>query len=205
MAELTQSQVTVCTNSPTESREELLNLIDLARDVSRPESLGNEDIYIADDDVQEYNIAYADGDLEQSMGEIDRTMIKSNTIDESTFHVHSNIAQENLESVVETHRKMIASADEVNVNYIGVAFTIEEPIDAITTELEFVELTEDAPDLEVLNFIIDGLDITIANYPVESTISVVETDIGSIEGPKLEKRVDETVEKASSRVNEMIS
>lgn len=204
MSELTRVHNTICTTVPTESESELKTLIDSIRSVPKPPTLPNEDVYISMDDLEELNIVYSTDEAELPDRPDEHTAISADVTSDNDIHLHSFIEDEHFDELITTHQQMVAGTDGLNVGYIGAAFEVDMPFEEVLGCLEFLDITDGDERVETLNFVGNGLDTTIASYPTETILSVVEPEIEAIEGSMLEERVTETTEKAESHLTKVI-
>lgn len=196
--------MTVCTSRPCESEEELLELILSARSVPKPDVLQNEDVYISDDDIGEFNLVYSTGDPEKPDAPHEYTAITGNVIESDRFHLHSIVQREHFGQIIPAHQRMMADADEVDVGYIMVSYEVDIALDTLLDDIEFLEMQSDGPRMDAINFVDDDLDITIANHPVETLVTILEKDVDPIEPSTLESRIDTTLAKSEEKLEDII-
>lgn len=202
MSKPTLSHITLCTVIETQSESELQSGIESVRNVSKPPSLYNEDIYISEKELDETNIVYSNDDAELPDRGEDYTAISADVTDENDIHIHSYIEEDNLDQVLPNHQQMLTSGNEVDIRFIKIAFEQDEAFRDVLESIEFIEFTNDSAEVDVLNYVKDGYDITLSKYPEETTISVVEPNVKSEEPSEFEERVRSTIDMTDQYVSE---
>lgn len=205
MDDLSLYAVVVCTSHQTDSEDELVELINASRQVSRPEGLYNEDVYISEGDIDEYTIMYSSGETEHPDRPSERTVLSSDILNGERFHVHSTMHTDYYERVITTHEQMLSKAGEIDVGYITVALHLDADLESVLENVNVVNVNGDINQIEAVNFINKGLDLTFANFPVETLITSINRDIGPIEASAIEGEVNSVVEESKRVVSELTS
>jgi hypothetical protein len=204
MAELNSHHTVVCTSYSADTEDELLSIIKSVRNVSKPVGLDNEDVYISESDVDDFNIVYSTGALEHPEGPEGQTTITSNIIDELDFHVHSSTQPEYFDQVLTTHEQMLPSASSITVTFIGTSFSVDQPLSEVIDSIDFVEMSGDGVSIDAVSFTMDDLEFTISTDDGNTIFSIINSEIESIEASKLEEQVEETVERAEDSVRDLM-
>lgn len=203
MTELNQLYTIACTSYTCDSEEELFELFTSARNVAKPPGLTNEDVYISENNVLESNLIYSTVEPEQPTDPRGHTTIIANVTSNLTFHVHSYIEQERVGELITTHQQMMTKAGRIEVGYIATGFEVDAELEQVLEGNDFVQI-ENETQVESLNFIDDGLDINISNYPTETSLTVINPEIDPIEASFLGECVSESTERTKRYLGGMI-
>ncbi|MFW6436417.1 MAG: hypothetical protein ACOCYZ_02155 [Halococcoides sp.] len=205
MIEWERIHTNVCTSHACDSEEELSELIRSARNVPKPDVLQNEDVYISDDNIEDFNLVYSTGDPEKPDDPHEYTAITGSIIENDRFHLHSIVQRDHIGQIIPAHQRMVADASEIDVGYIMVSYDVDIALDTLLDNLEFMDVKSDGPQMDAINFVEGDLDITIANHPVETLVTILEKEIDPIEPATLGARIDTTVAKAEEKLGEITS
>lgn len=190
---------TLCTVFNDAGGDSKEKFIETVRSLSVPVIFTGRDVYIPEQDYDDFEVVYSTSEPEPPEQEVSTTVFLADILNDSTLHTHSYIESENLDNILRFHEQSMSPCEEIDLNYISSIFSTDESIEDLV-ESEFVPDT----DLSGVQFESGDHRFIFTEQDDNTLITVTDPGTDSVEPDNIVSEVKNRIDGSRDLAEEII-